>query len=158
VWGWHSHSQKGDLGVLRDSQNFRVQWQGSKHLALRRSSWHWKIIEVEMSKMDLYELFEHLQHKLWQKEGPRVKLTFWLLTTKSRKSTQPRCVQMECDTLLESSQQELQVFFGPHPNPRSEQKIMNSQSLESPNRNNFGTPPWESRDKKPFGCGCHGVT
>jgi len=23
------------------------------------------------------------------------------------------------------------------------------------NRDSFGTPPWESRDKKPFGCGCH---
>jgi hypothetical protein len=29
---------------------------------------------------------------------------------------------------------------------------MNSQSPESPNRDNFGTPPWESQDKKPFGC------
>jgi hypothetical protein len=35
---------------------------------------------------------------------------------------------------------------------------MNSQSLGSPNRDNFGTPPWESQDKKPFGCGCRGVT
>jgi hypothetical protein len=33
---------------------------------------------------------------------------------------------------------------------------MTVQSLESPYRNNFGTPPWESRDKKPFGCGCRG--
>jgi len=32
---------------------------------------------------------------------------------------------------------------------------MTSQSPESPNRDNFGTPLWESRDKKPFGCGCH---
>jgi hypothetical protein len=37
VWGWHSHSQNGDLGVLRDSRNFRVRLQGSKNLALRRS-------------------------------------------------------------------------------------------------------------------------
>jgi len=35
---------------------------------------------------------------------------------------------------------------------------MNSQSLKSPNRDSFGTPPWESRDKKPFGCGCCKVT
>jgi len=28
------------------------------------------------------------------------------------------------------------------------------QSFGSPNRDNFGTPPWKSRDKKPFGCGC----
>ncbi len=33
---------------------------------------------------------------------------------------------------------------------------MNLQSPGSPNRDNFGTPPWESRDKKPFGCRCHG--
>jgi hypothetical protein len=25
VWGRHSHSRKWDLGVLRDSQNFRVR-------------------------------------------------------------------------------------------------------------------------------------
>jgi hypothetical protein len=35
---------------------------------------------------------------------------------------------------------------------------MNSQSPGSPNRDSFGTPLWESRDKKPFGCGCRGVT
>jgi hypothetical protein len=33
---------------------------------------------------------------------------------------------------------------------------MISQSPGSPNRDSFGTPPWESRGKKPFGCGCHG--
>jgi hypothetical protein len=89
-----------------------------------------------------------LQHKLWQKEEPGVKLTIWLSTTKSWESTQPRCVQMECDTSLESSQQELQVCFRPHPNPKFEQRVMNSQNLGSLNRNSFGTPPWESRDKK----------
>jgi hypothetical protein len=30
------------------------------------------------------------------------------------------------------------------------------QSPGSPNRDSFGTPPWESRDKKPFRCGCRG--
>jgi hypothetical protein len=34
---------------------------------------------------------------------------------------------------------------------------MNSQNPESPNRDSFGTPLWESEDKKPFGCGCCGV-
>jgi len=32
VWGWDSHSQKWELGVLRDSCNFRAQLQRSKHL------------------------------------------------------------------------------------------------------------------------------
>jgi len=71
--------------------------------------------------------------KLWQKEGSRVKLTIWLPTTKSRESIQPRCVQMECDTPLKSSQGELQVCFRPHLNQRSEQRVMNSQSPDSPN-------------------------
>jgi hypothetical protein len=106
----------------------------------------------------LHEPFGHLQHKSWQKKGLGVKLAVWLLTTKSWESTRPRCVQMECNTPLESFQQELQVCFRPHPNPRFEQKVMNSQSLGNPNRDSFGTPPWESWDKKPFGCGCRGVT
>jgi hypothetical protein len=41
---------------------------------------------------------------------------------------------------LESSQRELQYCFRPHPNPRSEQEVMDAQSLGSPNRDNFGTP------------------
>jgi hypothetical protein len=32
VWGWHSHSQNGDLGVIGDSQNFRVRLQGQNTL------------------------------------------------------------------------------------------------------------------------------
>jgi hypothetical protein len=110
-----------------------------------------------MSKMALHESFGHLQHKLWQKEGSRVKLAVWLSTTKSRESTRPWCVQLECNTSLEKSQGELQVCFRLHPNWRFEQIVMNSQSPKSPNRNNCGTPPWESRDKKPFGCRCHRV-
>jgi hypothetical protein len=31
---------------------------------------------------------------------------------------------------------------------------MTLQNPKSPNQDSFGTPPWESRDKKPFGCGC----
>jgi hypothetical protein len=102
--------------------------------------------------------FGHLQHKLWSKEGSGVKLVVWLPTIKSRESTWPRCVQMECDTPLESFRGELKLFFGPHPNPRSELGVMNSQSPESPNLDSFGTPHWESWDKRPFRCGCGGGT
>jgi hypothetical protein len=35
---------------------------------------------------------------------------------------------------------------------------MNAQSLGSPNRDSFGTPPWESREKEPFGCRFGGIT
>jgi hypothetical protein len=35
---------------------------------------------------------------------------------------------------------------------------MNAQSPRSPNWDSFRTPLWESREKKPFGCKCGGVT
>jgi hypothetical protein len=35
---------------------------------------------------------------------------------------------------------------------------MNAQSPGSPNKDNFATPLWESREKVPFGCKCGGVT
>jgi len=110
-----------------------------------------------MSKMALHEPFGHLQHKLWSKEGLGVKLAIWLPTIKSQESTRPRCVQVKCDTLLEISQGKLQVCFKPHPNRRLEWEVMNAQSPGSPNRDSFGTPFWESREKVPFGCKCGGV-
>jgi hypothetical protein len=45
--------------------------------------------------------FEHLQPKLWAKEGPGVKLVVWLPTTKSRESTSSQPPNWEYDTLLE---------------------------------------------------------
>jgi hypothetical protein len=35
-------------------------------------------------------------------------------------------------------------------------EVMNSQSCESPNRDSFRTPPWESQEKVSFGCRCRG--
>jgi hypothetical protein len=59
---------------------------------------------------------------------------------------------------LERSQRDLQDYFRPHPNQRSEQEVMDAQSPGSPTRDGFGTPLWESWEKEPFGCRCHGVT
>jgi len=53
---------------------------------------------------------------------------------------------------LESSRGELQLWFRPHSNWRSEPGDMSSQSPGTPTRDNFGTPPWESQEKVPFGC------
>jgi hypothetical protein len=53
---------------------------------------------------------------------------------------------------LESSERELQDCFRPHPNPRSKQEVMDAQSPGSLNRDSFGTPLWESREKVLFGC------
>jgi len=154
VWGRHSHSRKWDLGVLRDSQKLRMQLQGSKHLSL----YCWKGFEASMSKMALHEPFGHLQHKLWSKEGPWVKLAIWLSTTKSWESTRSRCVQVKCNTSLKSSQGQLQVCFRPCPNRRSEREVINAQSPKSPNQDSFETPLWESREKLPFRCKCNEET
>jgi hypothetical protein len=56
---------------------------------------------------------------------------------------------------LESSQKELQDCFIPHPNWKSEQEVMDAQSLGSPTRDIFETPLWESREKVPVGCSPH---
>jgi hypothetical protein len=50
-----------------------------------------------------------------KKEGSGVKLAVWLPTIKSWESTRHRCVQVECDTPLESSQGKLKLCFKPHP-------------------------------------------
>ncbi len=52
--------------------------------------------------------------------------------------------------MRERSQGELQVCFRPRPNQRLKRKVMNARSPESPNLDNFGTPFWESQEKK-----CH---
>jgi hypothetical protein len=101
-----------------------------------------------MSKMASHEPFGHLQHKLWSKEGPGVKLAVWLPTTKSRESTRSRCVQVKCDMSLESSRRELQLWFRPRPDLSSGREVMDAQSPRSSNRDSFGTPLWESREKK----------
>jgi hypothetical protein len=109
-----------------------------------------------MSKMASHKPFGHLQHKLWSKERPGIKLAVWLPTTKSRELTRFRWVQAKCNTSLESSRRELQLWFRPRPNPSSGREVMNTQSPRSPNRDSFGTPFWESREKEPFGCKCGG--
>jgi len=86
------------------------------------------------------------------KKRPGVKLAVWLPTIKSRESTSSRHLQMECDGALKRSRRELQLWFRPHSNRRSEPGVMKVQSPRSPTRDSFGTSPWESRENVPFGC------
>jgi hypothetical protein len=57
-----------------DSRNFRERLQRAKPLTLRSCLYHWKAIEVYLSKMGSHDPFGHLQHKLWPKERLGVKL------------------------------------------------------------------------------------
>jgi hypothetical protein len=155
MWGWNSHSRKWEVGVLRDSQKLRAWLQGSNLLSFVCSWCHWKGLQVKMFKMASHEPFGHLQLKLWAKEGPGVKLAIWLPTTKSQKSTSFWRVQKECDLALESSQRELQLWFRSCSNRSWQSGDMSSQSRGTPTRDSFETPPWESREKVPFGCSLH---
>jgi len=109
-----------------------------------------------MSKMASHGPFGHLQPKLWAKEGSGVKLAIWLPTTKSRESTPSWRLQMEYDGALEIFQGELQLWFKRHSNRRLEPGVVSVQNLGSPTRDNFRTPPWESRENVPFGCSSRG--
>jgi hypothetical protein len=109
-----------------------------------------------MSKIGSHDPFEHLQHKLWQKERPWVKLAVWLPTTKCQKSTQLPCVQVACNTPLERSWRELQLCVKLRPDQRSKHNVIAPQNCENSNLGNFWTPLREPQDKKPFGCSPHG--
>jgi hypothetical protein len=71
------------VGLPMDFRIFKKQFQGSKHIGLRSFTYHWKDLGTKMSKVSLHDRFGHLKHKLWPKERPRIKLTIWLMTTKS---------------------------------------------------------------------------
>jgi len=101
-----------------------------------------------MFKMGSHHPFGYLKHKLWPKEGPRVKFAVWLPTTKCRELIRFPYVHVTCDIPLESSRRVLQLCFRPCLNRRFEHKIMGPQSHENPNFGNFETPTWESWDKK----------
>ncbi len=92
--------------------------------------------------MGSHDPFGHLKHKLCPKEGPGVKLTIWLPTTRSRESTRFPYVHVLCNIPLERSWWGLQLCFKPHFNQRFVRKVMGPQSCGSPNFSN-----WESRDK-----------
>jgi len=76
--------------------------------------------------------FGHLQPKLWAKEGSGVKLAVWLPTIKSRESTCSRSPNWECDTALERSWRELQLWFKTRPDPSSGRGDMVVHSSGSP--------------------------
>jgi hypothetical protein len=109
-----------------------------------------------MPKMASHGPFEHLQLKLWIKEGSGVKLPIWLSTTKSRESTSSRRRPKECNTALESSRRDLQLWFKPRFDLNLGRGAINVQSLGTPTQDSFGIPTWESREKEPFGCSLDG--
>jgi hypothetical protein len=59
---------------------------------------------------------------------------------------------------LECSPRELQLWLKPHLDWTLQSRDMSSQSSGTLTQDSFGTPTWESQEKKPFGCSLRGVT
>jgi len=157
MWGNEpSHSQRsfhlgswspsGFLNVQRMIVREKTQWIEDFFISLKN---YWNLNVWNRLAWPIW----NLKHKLWPKEGPRVKLPTWLPTTKNRESTWFPCVQVTCNIPLESSRQGLQLFLRPHFNWRSACKGMRPESRGSPNFTNFRISIWKSQDKMPFGCG-----
>jgi hypothetical protein len=105
-----------------------------------QNPWDWNVLyiiekffERRCLKWACMTNFGYLKHKLWPKERPGVKLSIWLLTTKSWESPWLPCVQVACHIPLEISWWGLQLFFRPHFNRRFAHKIVGFQSCKSPN-------------------------
>jgi hypothetical protein len=84
-----------------------------------------------------------------QKKGreSNLQFDFWPLTVGNWPNF------LACKIPLKRSQRGLQLCFGSHLHWRFARKVTAPQSRGSPNFSNFGSPTWESWDKKPFGCG-----
>jgi hypothetical protein len=65
-----------------DSQIFKEWLQGSKLIRLRSFLYHWELLERRCLKWARITLLDNLKHKLWSKEGPGVKMSIWLPTSK----------------------------------------------------------------------------
>jgi hypothetical protein len=76
--------------------------------------------------------FGHLQPKLWEKEGPGVKLAVWLPTNKSQESTFFWHPIRACNMALERSRRELQLRFRPRCDRTLQLGVMAVQSSGSP--------------------------
>jgi len=64
-----SNLQKGNLKV--------------KFIGLQSFLYHWKNLEILLFKMSSHDPFEYLKHKLWPKEGSKIKVSIWLLPIKN---------------------------------------------------------------------------
>jgi hypothetical protein len=93
--------------------------------------------------MTSHKPFGHLQPKLWAKEGSGI----------DPNPTSIGGVQHNVGKLSKRITRLLQTSS----NRRSEQEVMDAQSIGSANQDSFGTPLWESREKVTFGCRCGGV-
>jgi hypothetical protein len=109
-----------------------------------------------MSKMASHEPFGHLKPKLWAKEGPGVKLAVDSRPLKVGNRPVPnvrsKSATWRWKALSEGYNFGLDLIsIGGRGEELRSPKVPGLQP-GTPTRDSFGTPPWESREKEPFGC------
>jgi hypothetical protein len=123
---------------------------------------HWGVIyiigKLSKCKCRKWACMSHLDinnTSYGKKKGRESDLQFdsWPLKVNNRPN--PGVCRWSVTHRWKALKESYKIWFRPYPNQRSKQGVMSSQSLRSLNWDNFGTPPWESRDKKWFVCGCH---
>jgi hypothetical protein len=90
--------------------------------------------------MGFHDPFEYLKKKLWSKEGPRVKLPIWFLTTKSQELPRFICVQVACCISLKRFWWRLQLCLRFHFNYKFAQEVMGLQNHVNLNLKNIRIP------------------
>jgi hypothetical protein len=146
VWSWDLQSRNGNLESFGTPETSELDCRGQN-----TSPWGvlytvGKVLKSRCRKWPRMSHSDICSTSYGRKKGQESNWQFNSWPQKSRESTRPQCVEVECETPLESSWGELQVCFKPHPSSRSELGVMSSQSLGSLNRDNFETPPWESQE------------
>jgi hypothetical protein len=106
-----------------------------------------------MFKMGLHDPFGHLKHKLWPKEGPKVKLAIWLPTTKSWESPWFLYVQVVCHIPLEIYRQRIQFCFKLHLNWKFAHKLWAPEVTGVPTLGILGLPFGSRKTKWHLGAG-----
>ncbi len=158
VWGWHSHSRNGDLGVLRDSWNFRVRLQGSNTLP-------WGILYIigklskcrcrkwpRMSHLDIFST------SYGKKKGQELNWQFDSQPLKVGNRPDLGMCRWSATHRWKALKESYKFASNLIPIGGLNKELRIRKNPGSLNRNSFGTPPWESWDKKPFECRCHGKT
>ncbi len=152
--GSHSHSQNGDLGVHEDSWNSEFNYRG-------QNISHWSILYIigKLSKCK-YRKWARMSHlhicttSYDKKKGRESNWQFDSQALKVRNRPNSDACRWSVTYHWKALDESYKFASDLIPIRSLRKKIIILQSGKSPNRDNFGTPPWESRDKKSFGCRC----
>jgi hypothetical protein len=151
VWGWNSHFQSWWFGVLRDSRMFRVRQQGQN-----TSSWGvlgviGKVLKCRCPKWPRISPLDICSPSYGQKKGQEANWQFDSRQLKVENWPAPNVrwgsATWRWKALIEGYK------FGSDLVPiggRGE-KLWCPKVSRVQNRDSFGTPLWESRDKQPLG-------